>query len=439
MSRLDAMLERLPPPWRIESGSRLHELLSLTSLWLETFDEDMDRVQRSHWIDTAFDRRDLEKLGALFEIAALPWEPDDLYRERLKATIAARLRGAVTPEVLGEVLDRILRAADDALLRRPIRERGQARLRLVEFPRQRCVSAELRARSGLLAPLDQVVLEHRGLEPSALEGAICGLTRRRSVMPTLINLANGDVVSWTGRVPAGAVLRLIVDPAADGEGPDRLRAELDGVDVSERLMTGRGFDPEGALRGESGLPLEVLDTPAPIRLERGANPLWFVPIGRFDEPGFDQAVYSLARPEVRQARFAASPTQAGPGEASFGQALFFQDPAVALDLWWYERRPARFDVELGDAGERHEAGARAHPKRDRERLHELLAGTVALLRAAGVDGRLRAQTLRETSPCHDRVTILRPDQGIEVSEQESRLDALGALFDTTAKDGARFE
>ena len=63
------MLERLPPPWRIESGSLLEQFLSLISLQLETFDEDMDRVQRSHWIDTAFDRGDLEKLGALFENA----------------------------------------------------------------------------------------------------------------------------------------------------------------------------------------------------------------------------------------------------------------------------------------------------------------------------------------------------------------------------------
>ena len=49
----------------------------------------MQRVQRAHWVETALDREDLDKLGALFDVPILPWEPAELYRARLKATIAA--------------------------------------------------------------------------------------------------------------------------------------------------------------------------------------------------------------------------------------------------------------------------------------------------------------------------------------------------------------
>ena len=59
MNRLDNMLERLPPPWRIEAGSLLWRLLQIVGNQLDAFDEDLDRVQRSHWIETAFDRVDL--------------------------------------------------------------------------------------------------------------------------------------------------------------------------------------------------------------------------------------------------------------------------------------------------------------------------------------------------------------------------------------------
>lgn len=427
MNRLDNMLERLPPAWRVDPGSLLQRFLDVVALELDRFDEDMDRVQRSHWVDTAFDRRDLEKIGALFEIPALSWEPDELYRARLKATIAARLEGAVTPGTLDEVVGRILGAADRTLGTTPVLEPRQSRRRLVEFPSVRVFSPELRARQGLLAPLEKIELVHRGLWSSHLEGAYFGVTGRRTVLPTLVNLSTGEVLTWVGRVPAGAMLRLEVE----GEGSQaQLRAELDGVDVSDRLISGRGFTPGSS----AALPLEADAAPRPITLERGSNLLWFVPLGLFDAPGFDQAVFSVPDPKTKQGRFSA---EAG-ASVNFNEALFFQEPAIALDLWWREARPARFQFELA-ASERREAGARPLPEQDRARLLSLLRNTVDLLRAAGVDGRVLSNPLRERSPQHDRVTILRPDQGLETSEHDARLTALGALFDTTAKDGARFE
>src|SRR5262245_2053241 len=108
MNRRDAMLDRLPPIHRIEKGALLWQIVALAGNAVTAFDEDMDRVQRSHWLDTAFDREDLAKLGELFGVLIQPWEPEGLYRQRLKATVAARLQGAVTRGCIEPALTRIL-------------------------------------------------------------------------------------------------------------------------------------------------------------------------------------------------------------------------------------------------------------------------------------------------------------------------------------------
>src|SRR5690606_15965073 len=96
VSRLDTMLERLPAPLAIDPGSRLREVLGVVAAELAALDEDRDRIQRSHWVDHAFERDDLAGLGALFAVVPAAWEPLGLFRTRLKATVAALLRGSVT-------------------------------------------------------------------------------------------------------------------------------------------------------------------------------------------------------------------------------------------------------------------------------------------------------------------------------------------------------
>lgn len=425
MNRLDNMLERLPPPWRIEAGSLFWRLLQVVGNQLDAFDEDLDRVQRSHWIETAFDRVDLEQLGALFEVPALAWEPDELYRQRLLATITARLSGAVTGDALLRVVDRLLTAADEALETAPVLERGARRRRLVEFPVVRVHSRALRQRRGLLQPLDQIELTNESLTPSTLCGAIFGVAGGKTCVPTLVNLTTGEALSYLGRVPCGAMLRLGFTGAAPSW---RATAELDGVDVSDRLVSGQGF------AADRPLPMPAEQPARPVTLARGKNRLWFVPLGLFDRPAFDAAVFASPDPATMQGRYAGAEPQ-----ALFDRALFFQDPAVALDLWWDERRPARFDIELAAAGELRVAGERPQPELDRERLLAILRDTVGLLRAAAVDGRVRPRAIAEVGRSRDRSTVLRPDAGLETSPQEAGLAAIGALFDFTARDGARFE
>lgn len=451
MNRLDAMLSRLPPVYRTAPGSVLHQVLAVSAMAMAALDEDMDRVQRSHWIDTAFDRREMARLGALFDIPPAPWEPDRLYRARLKATIAARLRGAVTRAELEGVLVSILNGAQEALGLRYMRLDARARKgkavfatgqapnpglpAFVEFPPRRQRSAELSRRLGRLRPFDAFPARNLGLFATPLEGAFWGVPGRRTAVPVLVNLTNGTVMAYGGAVPCGKCLRFAA--AADGS----LRADLDGTDVSDRLLTGSGYDPD---RRPDAIQPHAL--PRPLRLERGDNDLWFFPLALFDAPGLDVARLAMP-PSRRQLEAGDRRVQQGQfdsntlsGEVSaFDAAVFYEQPAAVLDVWWAEARPATFRFEIPAGVVRREAGDHSLFEVDHGRLFALMQQTVDLLRAAAVHGEVLDRPLRERQRTVDRVVVLRPDQGRETARSSDALVALSALFDTTAIDGARFE
>ena len=228
MSRLDSMLERLPPLYDVAKESLLGRLLSVVENAQLAFDEDRDRVQRAHWHRTAYTRVDLDAIGALFDLRIQPWEPLELYRERLRSTVAARLEGAVTRDVLDKLIVRIVKSAQQGLGLRffdvPAAGRafvdGPALHELqpvfVEFPERRTRAEALVRARGLLKPLDQVTLHNRGVAPAALEGVVRGVAGRRTVSPVLANLDTGQVLVYVGDVPCGSELSLTV---SDGCAP----------------------------------------------------------------------------------------------------------------------------------------------------------------------------------------------------------------------------
>lgn len=458
MNRLDAMLERLPPIYRTAAGSLLHQVMAGFALHMAAFDEDMDRVQRSHWIDHAFDREDLAKLGALFEIAPVSWEPDRLYRARLKAMIAALLHGALTRDEIEAVLVRILEGAQEALAVRfmsttpvpgqpsafhtpppgrvPERQGTPA---FIEFPRVRRRSPELVGASGRLRPFDTFTVEHLGLGDGGLEGALYGYPGKRTAAPVLVNLTNREIVMWAGVVPCGRALILRAD--ADRN----LSATLDGVDVSDRLVTGSGFDPTTRPAAQAH------GTPRALTLAPGKNRIWFFPAALFDVHGLD--VGRLATPSptlflqeawhaVQQGVFQDQPATAG---TVFDAAVFHEPPAVVADLWWYEYRPAAFRFEIPAGALRRRTGPIATSPQDamdalaldRERLFTLLQETVDRLSAAGVDGRVVAEPLRDAQRNASRGRAIGPER--DQTRQVSTLAAVSALFDVTATEGSRFE
>ena len=437
MNRLDAMLERLPPIYRISGGSVLHSVVAIQANHQAAFDEDMQRVQRSHWIDTALDRVDLVKLGALFDVPAMPWEPAELYRTRLRATIAARLRGAITRDVLEFVLIRIIGGVIDALGVRYMDVSPGLRFNtgatdeprrpaFIEFPKTLRRSPALAANGGLLRSLERFELHNKGLFPVPVQVVLRGLEGGSCVTPVLINLTNGRVLAYAGAVPCGSELRIETTDRG------RLLVTLNGANAEENLYSGTGFVP-----GERFSPIVPDATPEPLLLERGVNDLWFFPLALFNHPSLDKGIFGMPTLAVRHGKYGGKDETTFSGTV-YDDSLFHQQPAVAIDAWWYEDTPAsfRFDIPAGVVVR--DADPIGSPEQDRLRLFELLQGTITLMRGAGIDGRVVARPLREQQKQNDRVRVKPPIVGHEQVLTEARLSALSGLFDTGGMDRSRF-
>ena len=74
----------------------------------------------------------------------------------------------------------------------------------------------------------------------------------------------------------------------------------------------------------------------------------------------------------------------------------------------------------------------------RDALLAVLGETIALLRAAGVDGRVAFVPLQETQRQRDRGRAINPFLPPDSQPSEARLAGVTALFDETATEGARF-
>lgn len=434
MNRTDAMLERLPPVWAIAPGTLTHALLALAGAHLAAADQDTDRLQRSHWVDHAFDLSDLARLGALVGVTPAAWEPTALFRARLRATVAARLQGAVTRAALDGAVARILDAAQQALglrhadltpradglvFRDPARA-GSGVPEFIEFP------AVPRRHAAQVRPLAKITLVNSGLAPCPLAVRLTGLSGRRSVVPVIANLTTGEVVVYRGLVRCGATLTL--EPSDDGA----LAARLEGRDATRRIATGQGF-----AAGERFTPAIPDPAPRALTLARGANTLWLFPLALFGAPGLGQAVYAMPGPEVQHARFAARDGSV-PG-TKFDTSLFEQPAFAAVAFRWSEQRPAAFRFAVPAGCIRRDAASATEAAANQDNVIALLDGTVRTLRGAGIDGRAVAARFRETQRSASRGGAWNPRLPRTTQRISARLAGLGALFDTTAREGARFQ
>jgi len=429
MNRTDSMLDRLPPLWAIAPGTLTHGVLALAGAHLAAADEDADRIQRSHWVDFAFDREDLAKLASLVGLSPAPWEPADLFRTRLRATVAARLAGAVTRGAIDGALARILDAAQTALgLRLCDLVPGGGGMVFTDAPRARPgapVFDEFPARSlrhaARVRPLAQIVLNNRGLDDAPLSVTLRGVAAGRTAVPVLVNLTTGRIVVFRGVVNCGVALRLV--PA----GQDGLVARLDGRSATARITTGGGFQPGQRLA-------EPDATPRSLALARGENTLWIFPLALYDQPSLGTGALANPLADLRHGRFAARDDAAR--GTRYGHSLFEQEPFATIELRWTERRAASFRFRVPTGLARRDT-VEAPP--DVPAVLGLLDDTARLLRAAGVDGRAVAAPFRDTQASASRGRAWNPRLPRTTQPSVARLAAMGALFDTTAREGARFQ
>ena len=439
MTALDRLQALLPPPLSDARDSVLGQLLEAVALQIDAFNEDLDRMRRTHWVNFAYRLEDLYKLAALLGIDRFVWEDLHLFRSRLLAMVAARLRGAVGPEELKQFVLDYLRGVEgtiddtvlvpglartpDAEAYGPIERRPLYRpLQFVEWPARRRHSNALRARSGRLPYLHRWTEFNGGLEESMPRFVLSGFPDDSTAVPMLVNLSSGEFIGYAGVLRFGQ--RLVIEAADDARTG---RALLAGEDVSDRLFSIAGFTP--------GVAFELADLDAPARLprmRRGENRWIFLLIGRYDLPSLNRSFFAMADEGLFEGRF---------DETNFNQAVFPSGTNARLAMSWIEAEPASFEIRIP----RHfviESPAMTGPSG--EPPHALVARALAImiarLRAAGVRAGVRHLPFRETQRQRDslRLPWIRLETEIASAGREVRLEQ-GGRFGETELGGSRFE
>lgn len=438
-----AIAQRLPQLYR--DGERVTGILDVVGLQLEYLDEEARRVQRRHWFDTSPDFDDAARLGALLDIAPEGWQSLGEYRAWFHALRTARLRyGAVTPEAFKAFVTTYVEAfevADGIDVVAPLPDLADQATaapgedRWSEQPTtfgHAFVENPGRSRQVVLGeapgavPLHRQDVANRGLDPAPLSWVVTGTARGPEYVPVIANLTTGTAIVYLGAIEPGR--RLFVratdtEPAATG--PVTLAADLEGVDVSDRLRTVGRFEP--------GAPWTLADVTTPARafvLEPGANDLWFLPVAHFDEPGLDRVLLALADLDLRQGTF---------GATSFDHSLFFMNPAAVIHLQWVDAAPAEVLVDLAAGTMCSPAGSGDRALENREQLATSLDQGIDRLSAAGVATSVRLRPLVSSHRQRDRLTLIMPIAHDEVgSVGVDRLPDAGGVYGVTDFDDSTY-
>ncbi|MBN8635949.1 MAG: hypothetical protein J0M07_11550 [Anaerolineae bacterium] len=423
MTHLSEMLDRLPILYR--DGALVADTLRVPSLGLDILDEDGIEVQRAHWFDSALNLQEVARLAAVLDIPLESWQNLAEYRAWVHALRDAMLQyGAVTVEAIENFVRQYARLyqASANILAIPQLERWQAAPSTVDPALIENVPVRRFQRIpdlGGVEPLWQFSVENKGLDPAYLDVLMVGLFSGPEYVPTLINITTGEALLFLGQVPPGQ--RLWLDGQPDGS----VRAHLERTDVSASLRSVTGVIP--------GTPWDnaQVQTPAKaITLARGRNDLWFLPLAHYDALGLDRFLLALADLALQQGRYDA---------ATFDHALFYQDPAVNLNVSWVETQPATFRVALPGGALRTDAGRTATGVASREELQTSLDVAVNKLRAVGVASSVEIEPFREVQPMTDYLSAVLP---ITVREAASmgadQLPDAGGVFGVTPFDESTF-
>jgi len=423
MARGAAITAHLPHLYR--EGELVGGLAAVWGTQLDMLDEAALTVQRAHFFDLTPDAGEAAALAALLGIPPEEFHADlREYRAWVHALRDGILHaGSVTREALRVLVDGYVRGLQRATGIRMVPpidawaaggvspstgaalHENPLRLRVARLPA-----------AGGLEPLARLTVTNGGIDPAPWAVVLTG-THGAEYAPFLANRTTGDAVVFRGRIGLGQVL--VIAPRAE----DRtlLRAALDGADVSDQL------DTYPALVATTAGPGQKSPQPQALRLARGANEFWFLPLAHYDTPGLDRYLLALAGDALRTGRF---------DETDFDSALFAQPPEVSATLLWAEAAPATFEVHLPAWALTAPAGATDSAVAARERLATALDPAVANAAAAGVATDVVLDTLAERQGSRDRLVAVFPRVLREVGPTgaDQLTDASGAFSVTRFDD-----
>ena len=243
--------DRLPSFYRTwDRKAVIARLIEAFGSKLDESSEELFQVLKSHWVDTATGE-DLDKLGALLNIARRPGETDRDFRVRLKTGVQGYMGGGTKKAILSAI-------------KVALGLKNVAGIEIVENP---LVSKKkvFRVRAGERWRMSSEGIDD--VEPKiriAVESKNARITN-----PEIKNLDTGESISFQGVMITGQVLEI----SSRG-------ALLDGKDVTQRLL---GRVPVIPRRETTWVYTEALE-------ER---------IGVFNKSSFNQSVFALEVPLVR--------------------------------------------------------------------------------------------------------------------------------------------
>ncbi|MDB6062015.1 MAG: hypothetical protein JWM78_2118 [Verrucomicrobiaceae bacterium] len=446
MKHLAALQSYLPDPYSLAPDAVLTQLLDTVSLEMECIDEDLDRLRQTHWIRTAYRLQDAVKLAALVGVTRLPWEDLRTFRARLLPLVKARLAGALGPNEIKKFVYDYLLETENALsdtdtnlpyqllpgLQRvpfenafaPLPERPLFRpLQLIENPAREKISGVLAARGGNIPYLYRWTESNKGLDETHATFALTGAFGGKTTVPILVNISTGDLIGYAKDLPFGQRLEINAAPDSD----ELAVATLNGVDVTSRLFSVRGF--------QLGVPFtreQYDEKPRLPRLARGANDWIFLAVGLFDIKGLNHFFLSIADAQLREGVF---------DDSAFDHALFPSGNIARLDMRWLETEPASFEVRVPRfiVSEPDYLAAEESVPLYAE-IADGLRSTIAQLRAAGVRSQVQFIPFVETQSQRVSVTLpwLITDRQIATAGTHDSLALGGRYGDTTIGD-SRFE
>jgi hypothetical protein len=431
MTSLARIQEMLPGPYSLAPDAVLTQFLGGLALELEAFQEDLERMRRTHWINFVYRLTDAEKLAALVGVTRLPWEGLEMFRERLLPLVRARLNGAISPnEVRGFTYDYLSRAQEvlectfvPGLSRKTLEQAFTSLLELRENPDRHRVSPTLQAQAGRVPYLFRWTETNRGLSDTVVTYHITGLLGGRTTSPVIVNLTTGELIGYAGRVAFGETLEIRPKSAEDRTAT----ATLNGVDVTRRLYSVAGF--------ELGVPFtrsDLDEKPIAPGLVRGDNELIFLSVGFYDLRGLSRFFFAMAGKDLREGVF---------DETFFDKALFPSGTVAVLDMAWTETEPASFEVRVphGVVVEP-TLSAAAGATRPHEQVAAGLQDSIGQLHAAGVKAAGILVPFTERQRQKARVTL--PWKVIDRERGPAGVTEsmdLGGRFGESSLGGSRFE
>jgi hypothetical protein len=405
IQRAADMARRLPPLYR--EGELAAELLEQPALQIEIATQYALEVQRSHFFDDTLELQEAARLAAILGFQPEPWQTLPLFRAWVHAQRDAILGGGgVTLAAIEGFAKSYAAAYQDATSVRF----GPAPARVIEEPPRRKHVRPL-VEAGL-TPLSRFSVHNRGLDETRVAFLLTGTAAGPEFCPLIVNITTGEALLWLGTLAPGQ--RLWLRAPAD----DRAEAQLEHQDATADLRFISGLVP-----GTAWNPPQVHTPPKSLRLVRGENQLWFLPVAHYEEFGLDRVLLALANLAMAQGRW---------DESSFDSALFFQDAAATLDATWIETEPASFEVHVPAHSVRKRALAAGTPEEHRETLGNAITQGVQRLKAAGVRSVVRLLAFSEMQGQSDAITGVLPLRLREAGASGGdRLPDAGGLFGVT--------